>query len=43
MLRPDDYWAYHQDERDHAATMGCFTVLAVLVCGVVLVIAALVG
>ena len=43
MARDDREWEYHQDSRDHALTMGCFTVAAVLLCGAVLLIAALVG
>lgn len=38
MLAPDDRWAYHQDERDRAANMGCFVAAAVLVCMAVLAI-----
>lgn len=40
MLSPDDRWAYHQDERDRAASMGCFVVVAVILCGVVVAISA---
>ena len=32
MITSDDEWVYHQDERDSAASMGCF-LLAVIVIG----------
>ena len=40
MLRHDDSWAYHQDERDRATSMGCFLVLAIILGGLVIAMSA---
>ena len=40
MLSPDDRWAYHQDERDRAANMGCFVVVAVTICAAIIILSA---
>ena len=37
----EDGWEYHQDGRDSAACMGCFVIVAIIVCGAVVALSAL--